>query len=185
MTLPVNITLPLVTPELTSKDPQILYDYMRKLVYSLSVQIQQTNQTLNGTVTTLNATNSPSYAFVQGSTTSGTATYVDPILVARRINLMVFTWFDIAWSGHTGTGNLLITLPFYAQSTIQNPFVAVIESDGMTYGAGYTYLTGNLTPNTNTIVIDQCGSGKAIIPLPISASGHLRGSITYAGKQNT
>ena len=184
MTLPTNVTLPLSTAEIMSGKPEDLYNYMRRFVYNISQQIQQTNQALNGSTTLINSDSLPAYSFILGSTTSGTATYTNPVIWVRRLNLMVFAWFDISWVGHTGTGNLLVQLPYYSLNSIASPFVGVIEPDNMTFGAGYTYLTGNLLPNTNTIEIHQCGSGKAEVVLPISAIGHLRGSITYAGQQN-
>lgn len=183
MTLPTTVTLPLSITVEQIANPSLLADYLRKLVYVLSTQIQQTNFSVNGT--TIKFTDDPlvPYDFILGSTTPGTATYTNTVLQSRRINLMTYAWFDISWTLHTGTGNVLIQLPYFSQNTDNLPYVAVIESDGNAFTAGYTYLTGNLTPNTNTIGINQNGSGLPILALPLAASGHLRGSIVYAGQQ--
>lgn len=184
MTLPTNITLPIEQNLILSEKPSDLLEAIKKLTYVLSTFMQQTNEAVNGT--TLMYTEVPiinGYPFIAGSTTIGTALYTNTILWARRVNGMVFSWFDVNWNTATGTGNVLIQLPYFSQPSLQQPYVCVIESDSMAFTAGYTYLTGNLIPDTNTIEIHQCGSGQPVIPLPITAVGHLRGSIFYAGQQ--
>lgn len=170
MTLPTNINLP------DSDDP-----YLRRLTYALSTYMQQTNFEGNGTYTSL--TNADSYQFIQGTSSSGTATYSTTTMFVNRSNLVNRIWFDITWANHTGTGNTLVTVPYDSQFVSNHPFVCVIEPSGMAFTAGYTYLVGNLTPNTNTIEIRQCGSGVPSIALPLPAAGTLRGSIVYAGQQ--
>ena len=136
-----------------------------------------------GTYLSYTDTTLPAYAFISGSSSAGTATYSNTQLFTQRVLLLTQVWFDITWSGHTGTGNLLVNVPYTSQFVNQNPFVGVIESDGLTFDSGYTYLVGNLIPNTTTIEIRECGSGVASQPLAIPSSGTLRGSITYAGQQ--
>lgn len=185
MTLPSNITLPFDELLIVSEDPKDLVTYLRKLIYVLSTFIQQTNEAVNGTTEFIDENTNPlnPYTFILGSTTAGTATYTNTILWSRRVNGMVFIWYDITWAAHTGTGNVLVQLPYFSQDSLQFPYIGVVEPFGMAFTAGYTYLTGNLIPNTNTIEIHQCGSGLPAIPLPLTAAGHLRGSIVYAGQQ--
>lgn len=185
MTLPVNVTLPLDSGLIKSQDPVQLYEYLRKLVYVLTVHIQQANQSANGNISQITDTLNPGYEFVQGSTAGGTGTYTNCIIWTRRSNLLTTSWFDITWTATTGIGNLLIQLPYFCQPSTQAPFVGVIESDNMTFTAGYTYLTGNLTPGTNLLGINQNGSAVPVLALPISGTGHLRGFIEYVGQQFT
>lgn len=183
MTLPTSITLPLDPNLIKSDNDDDLVKYMSKLIYVISTVIQQTNQAVNGVISLINTDTNPDYSYILGSTSAGTATYNNPILWVKRANLETIIWFDIEWTGHTGTGNLLVQLPYYSQPSDLQPYVGVIEPDSMTFTASYTYLTANLLPNTNTIEIHQCGSGQPVLALPISAAGHLRGSIIYAGQQ--
>ena len=183
MTLPINVTLPLDHDLIKSQNPQQLFEYMRKLVYVLTVHIQQANQSANGNISQITDTNTPGYEFVQGSTAAGNGTYSNCIIWTRRSNLLTTSWFDITWSATTGTGNVLVQLPYFSQPSTQLPFIGVIESDSMTFTAGYTYLTGNLTPGTNLLGINQNGSGQPVLALPISGTGHLRGFISYVGQQ--
>ena len=180
MTLPLSITLPLMLQEEATKDPNQVYVYLRKLAYVLSVSLQQTNQTLNGVDLYFTNILNPTWNFIQGSTLSGVTTYTASSLLVRVINLLVFVSFDISWSATTGTGDILIALPYFARNSIGTPFIGVIEPDSMAFTAGYTYLTGNIAPTTNTIQVNQNGSGLPTLALPITGSGHLKGSMVYA-----
>lgn len=171
MTLPTNINLPISTND----------KYLKQLSYALSTYLQQTNFECNGTYNNLTEAND--YPFIAGSSSAGVGVYSSTVLFTQRANLINRVWFDITWTGHTGTGNLTILLPYYAQFVAQNPFVGVIQSDGITFDAGYTYLVGNITPDTNILNIMQCGSGVASIPIAIPTDGTLKGSIIYAGQQ--
>ncbi len=185
MTLATNITLPLDSELIQSSKPEDLYVYMRKLIYVLSTQMQQTNQAVNGTLTIISNDTLPAYNFLTGSSSQAVTrpTYSNCALWLRRSNLYTQAWFDITWSSDTDTGNLQINLPYSSQPSQLQPYVGTIESDNITFTAGYTYLTANILPGTNTIEIHQCGSGMPVLPLPVSSSGHLRGSITYVGQQ--
>ena len=185
MTLPVNITLPLNEDLIKSDDPETLFIYLRKLVYVLSTQMQQTNEAVNGTLTLITDLTIPAYNFITSSIPAivSTTTYTTSTLWLRRSNLYTSVWFDISWASDTDTGNLQINLPYSSQPSLLQPYVGSIESDNMTFTAGYTYLTANILPGTNTIEIHQCGSGVPVLPLPVTAAGHLRGSITYVGQQ--
>ena len=183
MTLPNQIQLTLDPGAITSREPADMLNYMKKLIYELSQYMQDTNGAVNGTTQLVPFTPGEVYQYIIGSTTQGTAVYTLTSMWSRRANLMNEIWFDITWTGETGSGNLLIQLPYYAQTSSNRPFVCVIENNGLTFTAGYTYLVGNLIPNTNTIEIRQCGSGLVSIPMPLPASGSLRGSIFYAGQQ--
>jgi len=185
MTLATNITLPLDPELIKSSKPEDLYIYLRKLIYVLSTQMQQTNQVVNGTLTTISDLTVPAYPFLTSSipATPSTTTYTTSTLWVRRSNLYTSIWFDITWANDTDTGNLQINVPYSSQPSQLQPYVGSIESDSITFTAGYTYLTANILPGTNTIEIHQCGSGMPVLPLPVSAAGHLRGSITYVGQQ--
>lgn len=177
MTLPTNINLPNIPKE--SEE----FKYFSSLQYALKVYLQQTNVEVNGTYLSYTDSSPGTYAFISGSSSAGDATYSNTQLFTQRVLLLTHVWFDITWSDHTGTGNLLVNVPYASQIVTQNPFVGVIESDGLTFDVGYTYLVGNLIPNTTTIEIRECGSGVSSQPLAIPSSGTLRGSIVYAGQQ--
>ena len=183
MTLPNQIQLTIDPRAITSEDKSDMLNYMKKLIYDLTEYMQQTNSTVNGSTRLVPFTNIP-YSYIYGSTAqNATTVYSNTTMWSRRSNLMNQNWFDITWTGSTDTGNLWVQLPYYSQTSSNQPFICVIENNGLTFTAGYTYLVGNLIPNTNTIEIRQCGSGLPSIPMPIPASGSLRGSIVYAGQQ--
>ena len=183
MTLPNQIQLPIDPRAITSDDGADLLNYMKKLIYDLTEYMQQTNVTVNGNMQLVPFIQGSPYQYIIGSTTQGSATYTFTSMWSRRANLMNEIWFDITWADHSGTGNLLIQLPYYAQVSSNRPFVCVIENNGLTFDAGYTYLVGNLIPNTNTIEVRECGSGVTSQALALPANGSLRGSIIYAGQE--
>lgn len=181
MTLPANVTLPIETDLILADKPEKLLEAIKKLTFVIGNFIQETNQAVNGRTYQYTPFLTPDYEFIIDTT--GTVTYTDTILWARRVNGMVFVWFDINWNNHGGAGPLLIRLPYFSQPSNEFPYIGVVESDGVVFTAGYTYLTANLLPDTNTIEIHQNGSGVPSIPLPVTVAGHLRGSIVYAGQQ--
>lgn len=182
MTLPANITLPLNQSDILSGDPEKLYSYIRQLVYVLTANMQISNAIVNGSANLLTDTQNPLYTFIMGSTFTGITTYLNTTMWAFRSNLLTLVNFDVSWTGTTSTGDVLIQTPYYVLNSVGFPFVGSIESDSIPYTAGYTYLTANIIPNTNTIQVNQCGSGMPVIPLPLTATGHLRGSIIYEGQ---
>lgn len=186
MTLPNNVQLPLDPELIKSGDPKDLYDFLKKFTYVLGNYMQQMNFSANGLTRLIEPSipPDPPYEFIQGSAVGGVGTYINTSMWSRRQDLMNQNWFDITWTAHTGAGNLLIQLPYFAQNSSNRPYVCVIENNGLVFTAGYTYLVGNLIPNTNTIEVRQCGSGLPSIPIALPAASSLRGSILYAGQQD-
>lgn len=181
MTLPINITLPLDKDLIIDdKNPESLYTYMKKLIYVVATQMQQSNESANGTIVLFQE-----YDFITSSSPNvmRDITYGNSALWARRSNLLTQIWFDITWANSNDSGNILVNSPYSSLQSPLFPYVGVIEPDSITFTAGYTYLTANILPGTNTIQIDQCGSGMPVIPLPITVAGHLRGAITYVGQE--
>lgn len=67
---------------------------------------------------------------VAGSTGAGVGTYVKQHGVYSRVGNMIFFTFDLQWSAHTGTGNMLIT-GFPKQFALANtnyPYLAYVEN---------------------------------------------------------
>jgi hypothetical protein len=89
---------------------------------------------------------------IAGSTTSGTATYTTQNCFWRRVGNVVDFYIDIAWSGHTGTGNTRLVhgipyLPTTSQTLVgQFEFTSGVGSVRevlASNGANWTILTLN------------------------------------------
>jgi hypothetical protein len=79
---------------------------------------------------------------ISGSTTAGTGTYSSQVGKYTKIGNTVFISADLAWSAHTGTGNINVTgLPFTSASGSANPIFVL--TDGLT-------ITGVPTVNVNS-----------------------------------
>ena len=73
-----------------------------------------------------------------GSTTAGAGTYVTQLGRYVRRGNMVWFWVEIAWSAHTGTGIIQISLPLAVADASGSlpPCPLSVEGAGLTYAAG-------------------------------------------------
>ncbi len=179
MTLPTDIILPLQTDLIAAGDPKALELYLRQLVEALTESYRITAENVNGSIQQWTPT-------VYGLTTAGTAiSYPRQTGWYRRSGIITELWFDVSWTGHTGTGGIAILLPFKAAKSENSPWVGVIQSVSASnvFTAGYTYLVWNPQQDSTEGRIVQCGSGLATTAMPISASGGYAGYIQYLGQE--
>lgn len=85
---------------------------------------------------------------VAGSTGAGEGTYIKQHGVYSRVGDMIFFTFDLQWSAHTGTGDILITgFPKqFAYANTNYPYIAFVE---------------NITLPANTIQVVFNGTNSA------------------------
>jgi hypothetical protein len=113
---------------------------------------------------------------IEGSTTAGTATYTSINGRYTKIGNVVYFRIDCIWSGHTGTGNLLITgLPFNVAQQYMS--VGVVRFD-QAITANY-YLGGHYIYNATFYLEQMPVGGGAPLSVPITASGDIRVSGFY------
>lgn len=94
---------------------------------------------------------------ITGTTSAGTATYATATGVYKKLGSMVFISYYIAYSSHTGTGNLTVTgLPFTASSIVSFPLVNRVADLTFT-GQIQLYVTAG----TSTVVYQVAASGSA------------------------
>lgn len=178
MTLPTSITFPLSQDYFGSDVPPSVKKYLDEYTTVLKDMYTQVSLNLNGFIRTWTPT-------VFGGTNAGTGTYSAQYGFLRRSGIVTELWFDVGWTAHSGTGDLLIQLPYIAAVSIGEPWIGVIESVSASnsFTGGYTYLIIKALQNTSRGAIYQCGSGVASIPFPISGVGRFAGYIQYLGKE--
>src|SRR5690606_310373 len=111
--------------------------YMRDLITTLTTMYQDIVQNCDGNIRQWTP-------IVFGFTTAGTATYSRQTGWYLRAGLMVDLWFDIQWSGHTGTGALILQLPYKAAATENFPWMdAVFTTLALTAGYTSTMISAN------------------------------------------
>lgn len=109
---------------------------------------------------------------VQGTTSAGTATY--SIQVGRYVKVgdVVHFQISLAWSGHTGTGNIagVYGLPFAAANVTNNYSTHSVCLDTLSMTAGNVLQTflGQAQSNLSLRQAPTGGGGLASIPLPTS-----------------
>ncbi len=176
MTLPTEWIFPLNEERLHSKNVQDIGDYVEELVTTLTSMYSQLSQAVNGDIRQF-------IPKLVGSTTPGTGTYVVQDGWTLRQGLMVDVWFAVSWSGHTGTGQAYIELPYKVKNSLSDTFPGQLNGT-YNYGGGYTGMFTLAHPNTfqNALYADGPG-GLGVFPLQLLTSGTLFGHIRYIGQE--
>lgn len=178
MTLPVETQLPLSTHLIRTGNPTQLMEYMRELVRKLQENYRNMAQNINGEIRDFPPV-------MMDTDTATTYTYTHQIGWYFRQGLMVDYWFDVLWTAidtGTPTGDLYVQLPYEAFDVEEKPFVGVLQTSTLAYGAGLTTLTINAIPATFRGEIWGSGSAAATANVTANTSaGQLIGHIRYVG----
>lgn len=123
---------------------------------------------------------------ISGGSSAGVGTYTVQSGFAERYGLMVNIYFDIILTNHTGTGDLLINVPYKIQKSIETTdrfiFNGSIVLSNISLGTA-TFAVLQAIPDSYTLKIVLCESGAAATDLQMVTSGTLRGSISYVGQR--
>lgn len=111
-----------------------------------------------------------------GTTTAGTATYTTQKCSYTVLGNVVSFQIVISWTGHTGTGNMMVItgIPYNASSTVANYACNVIPSNITFTGMLCAYVVSG----SNQIIIGQATSGAGFAPTAVAAAG----SFTISGQ---
>lgn len=109
---------------------------------------------------------------VQGTTTAGTGTYTNQVARYTKIGRMVFFEFTVAWTAHTGTGNIQVTLPFTADSSPSPP--CALTASSLTFS---NQLSAQVAAGTATAELLTFGSGtnNQLVPMDTAATLRIAG----------
>ena len=175
MTLPIETILPLNAERLRSGNPVLVGDYVSELVNSLTTIYTQQSQAINGDYKDF-------APIVYGTSTAGLGTYSVQNGYYLRLGLIVDYWYTVAWSGHTGTGNAYIQLPYKVKFN-NTDFTGEVVGQ-YNYSSSYNGMWG--LGVSQTFRKDLYLEGALNIPvlaLPLLTSGALRGHIRYIGQE--
>ncbi len=106
---------------------------------------------------------------VEGESSAGTATYSTQVGQFVRVGNAVNFTLQVEWTGHTGTGNLLIKgLPFTSLNTGSLDYVFPVSTDGTITYTNYDNLISKMTSNSQEITLhteDGAGNtGQLTVP---------------------
>ena len=176
MTLPTEWIFPLNEERLRSGNPNQIGEYVEELITTLTSMYQNVSQATNGDIRQY-------IPLVFGKTVAGQGTYSVQDGWYLRKGLLVDLWFAVSWSGHTGTGDAYIQLPYKVKRTLSTPFVGSLHGT-YNYTGGYTgmFTLANSDTFENLLYKDGPG-GLPAIPLQLLTSGTLFGHIRYIGQE--
>lgn len=109
---------------------------------------------------------------ISGTTSAGTATY--SVVFGKYTLYGDVCFFDahLDWTGHTGTGNMILTgLPFSSSSTANSNTTLSVYSSNLTYGSGT--LSGWVATGSSQFRFKLMTSGGASADVPIDAAGEV------------
>ncbi len=113
---------------------------------------------------------------VAGSTLAGTATYSSQTGKYVKVGRNVTFNLTVAYTLHTGTGNLTITGMPYAHESAGSTTVFTVQASGINIPAGGYGLSGRMSSGgttTMTLYYDNIGATIGSVALPIDADGTL------------
>jgi len=117
---------------------------------------------------------------IEGSSTTGTATYISQVGVYTKIGRIVKFSITINYNSGTGTGNLRIAnLPFTSLSGGANSAISIGAFGDISLSIGY--IATAFVPNSSQfIAFEQYATGgSASIPIPYDVAGVMIVSGTY------
>lgn len=178
MGLPSDIKLPLRVDYSKEED---LDRYLRDLVFELQSMYENIANNVNGFIRSDTEIDQAQWQPTLQGAIAGNFTYGRQVGWAVRKGIFTELFFDVSWTATTATGGLYLELPYRVTISAGYPFHGHLRSSGITYGAGYTYLSINALPDTFQGNIGQAGSGLASAQLNVPASGEIFGHISYIG----
>lgn len=101
---------------------------------------------------------------VEGSTTAGVGTYTTQWGQFRKTSNTIQVQINVGWSAHTGTGDLLVDLPFVANNNQQT---LTVSTEGLTYSGE---LIAVIYPNTNKAQILGQSSASGWTPITMDTN---------------
>jgi hypothetical protein len=107
---------------------------------------------------------------IVGTTTAGSATYGVQVGRYTKVGNRVMFQVSLAWSGHTGTGNMRVSgLPFTSNATASNTSTVTTYHNNMALTASNVVQT-YIPISSTQIVLDQVPTGGGTSgPVPLDA----------------
>lgn len=111
-----------------------------------------------------------------GSTQAGTATYTTQVGRYEKIGNQVFISVNLAWSDHTGTGNMLVSgLPI--PPNVESVFTSEVSLQNILLPVGG--LTASVRSNAGNLQVVTAITSNAEAAVAMSAGGILRLTMSY------
>ena len=125
-----------------------------------------------GSAATANITEAAWTPTIIGATTAGTATYTSQVGTVAEVGNLVIASASLSWTGHTGTGDMRVSLPVAVGDIAQrgctffSPFEAIPSMPASCYLAGVPFQNAS-----QVFIFATPVGGGTPAAMPISASG--------------
>ena len=176
MTLPINQDLPFDETRI-AEGGESLVEYMREYTNYLDNGYRQS-------VTNIDGNESEYIPIISGETVTGTGTYSFQEGLSLRQGIRTTVFFAVTWTNHSGSGNILVSLPYRVKNSGIEYFMGTIQTSGVSYPAGTTSAVIKPTPNNLFARVACSGSGAGTANLQLGTSGSLLGQVFYIGQDN-
>jgi hypothetical protein len=115
-----------------------------------------------------------------GSSTAGTGTYTTRVGTYTKVGRLVTITVMMAWTAHTGTGNMRVTgLPFTSLNTANAEYYSVPVFVNMTMPASTTPIVGVGANSTLVAVLSQAVGSGTTSGLAMDTAATMYFSLTY------
>jgi len=117
---------------------------------------------------------------IAGATTAGTASYSVQTGTYTKVGDLVHVQLFLIWSGHTGTGNMLLAgLPFTSSSTFLNFTSMCLSNWGVAITVGNVPMAYIPTNSTQAELVQMVAGGASLIAVSMTLAGGFIASASY------
>jgi hypothetical protein len=117
---------------------------------------------------------------IAGSTIAGSATYTVRTGTYTKIGDLIHAQLFLIWTGHTGTGNMLLTgLPFTSSATYANFSSISLSNWTVPITIGNVPMGYVLTNSTYAELVQMVAGGASIIFVPMAANAGFIAFTSY------
>jgi hypothetical protein len=114
---------------------------------------------------------------VIGTTSAGTATYSVQIGQYVQTGTIVIAMLFLTWTGHTGTGNMTVSLPMAATALTSIRFSVPVWLDSIAFTGAH--VQGQIVAGNDAINLEAVAATGTRTAIPMDAAGSLIITATY------
>ena len=114
-----------------------------------------------------------------GQTVAGTTTYTTQVGYYIQIGKLVWVNAQVAWTTATGSGNLLVNVPFTSSSSASLINLGICNISGSSLNGGARTITLNVNNNATTATLQQAVNNSAPVFVAIQATVTLQYQVLY------
>lgn len=120
--------------------------------------------------------------YVYGGTSAGAGTYTTNDCYYVRRGVFIDLYYHLAWSAHTGTGDLQIQLPFFEKGFVSPVSISPIRTYNLTWPTGTSYVIVKGQPNQDYALIEGCRTNATVQTVQMDGTATISFHHRYIGQ---